>query len=101
MARHHARRVLREAGSTLSAGHPAYGVMTFRRRHSDEKIGTIHGTIHDCRLDDFLKTSKEPGPDRFVIAYDKASRRCPTAGAATARSWRWYRSAPAGCPERR
>jgi hypothetical protein len=70
MAYGHAAKVIQEAGSELKAGHPDYDVMTFWRRHYDEEARILH----DCQLYDFLKVSKHPGPDRFVIAYDKATR---------------------------
>jgi hypothetical protein len=71
MAHAHAERGLREAGSKLHPYSPDYDVMVFWRRHYDEKTQTIH----DCQLYDFLKTSRQPGPDRFVIAYDMATRK--------------------------
>ncbi len=70
-AHNHAQKVLRESGSELSPYPPDYDLMTFWRRHYVEE--TL--TIHDCQLYDFLKTSEKPGPDRFVIAYDKATRK--------------------------
>ena len=70
MAHLHAQRVLREAGSQLRPYTPDYDLMTFWRRDYDEQTTVIH----DYQLYDFLKTSREPGPDRFEIAYDTATR---------------------------
>jgi len=66
MAYAHAEQVLKEQGSSSST----YDVMVFWRRHYDENTHVIH----DCQLYDFLKTTAGPGPEHFVIAYDKATR---------------------------
>ena len=71
MAHSHARRVLTETGSDLTPYSPDYELMIFWRRHYDESTKTVH----DCQLYDFVKASPEPGPERFVIAYDKATRK--------------------------
>ena len=71
MAHIHAKRALSEAGSSLTPYRPDYELMVFWRRHYD----TCTKTIHDCQLYDFLKVSPKPGPERFVIAYDKATRK--------------------------
>src|SRR5688500_3547460 len=69
MAHSHAARVLQEAGSELRPYSPDYEAMTFWRRYYDKQAEMIH----DYQLYDFLKVSSEPGPNRFVIAYDKAT----------------------------
>ena len=71
MAHAHAKRSLSEAGSSLTPYWPDYELLTFWRRHYD----TPTKTIHDYKLYDFLKVSPEPGPSRFVIAYDTATRK--------------------------
>jgi hypothetical protein len=71
MARIHAERVLAESGSSLRPCPPDYELMTFWRKHYDEPTRAVH--VYE--LYDFLKTSAQPGPDRFVIAYDKATRK--------------------------
>ena len=71
MASVHAGKVLSDAGSSLKPYHPDYDLMIFGRRHYDESTTTLHlYTLYD-----FLKVSPEPGPDHFVIAYDKATRK--------------------------
>lgn len=69
MADIHARRVLAEAG--LGEDRGKYELMVFWRRHYDEDTKLVHV----LELYDYLKTSPAPGPDRFVIAYDKATRK--------------------------
>ncbi len=71
MAHIHANRVLTEAGSNLESHYPDYSMMTFRRDHYDRSTHVVHV----CELYDFLKVSPEPGPERFVIAYDKVTRK--------------------------
>ena len=72
MAHVHAQKVLSDAGSSLSPYHPDYELMVFWRYYIDE---CTPKTLHECKLYDFLKVSPEPGPDHFVIAYDKATRK--------------------------
>ncbi|GJM25525.1 MAG: hypothetical protein DHS20C16_19400 [Phycisphaerae bacterium] len=70
MAHLHAARVLEEAGSGLRPYRPDYDLEVFWRKHYDKEAEILHV----YQLYDFLKTSQEPGPKRFVIAYDKATR---------------------------
>lgn len=70
MAHLHAARVLEEAGSSLRPYRPDYDLEMFWRKHYDEEAKVLHV----YQLYDFLKASSEPGPDRFVIAYDNVTR---------------------------
>lgn len=70
MAHAHAGELLQAAGSDLDA-HDDYDLMIFFRRHND----LVRRIVHRYELYDFLKTSPKPGPERFVIAYDDATRR--------------------------
>ncbi len=71
MAHIHADRVLREAGSNLSSYRPDYNTIVFIRR----PCGKSTGVRHKYELWEFLKTSSQPGPSRFVIAYDNVTRK--------------------------
>ena len=66
-AMNHAERVLREAGSDLRPYKDHYDLMTFTRSHWDaeQEIMFIY------KLYDFVRITDKPGPDHFVIAYDK------------------------------
>jgi hypothetical protein len=69
-AHQHAERVLRDAGTQLSP-YSDYDLMTFYRRQWDESAEVMH----KYELYDFLKICATPGPPRFVIAYDMATRK--------------------------
>ena len=71
MALEHAEHVIRETGSNLRPYHPDYELMIFWRRDYDESTKILH----HYELYDLMKTSQQPGPDRFVIAYDKVTRK--------------------------
>ena len=69
MAHRHAQRVVSPYGITPYA--PNYDLEIFWRKHYDAATGKHHS----YELYDFLKVSPQPGPDRFVIAYDRATRK--------------------------
>lgn len=71
MAHGHAARVLKESGSALEPYRPDYDYLVFFRRHYDESTHAFHS----CELYDFLKISDKPGPERFVIAYEKETKK--------------------------
>jgi len=70
MATRHAREALKDAGYDLTPGYPDYDLMIFGRRHYDRETEVLHHLV----LYDFLKIADKPGPNRFVIAYDTATR---------------------------
>ena len=70
MARIHADRVLEQINDELSS-RDDYDLVTFWRRHWDSETKVMHV----YKLYDFVKTSDRPGPKRFVIAYDKVTRK--------------------------
>lgn len=70
MAHDHAQKVLLQSGSKLNAFYD-YDLMTFGRRHFDEDTRILHR----YQLYDFVKKTDAHGPERFVIAYDYATRK--------------------------
>ncbi len=70
MARIHANRVLEQLSDDLSVLED-YDLETFWRKHYDQETRVVH--IY--QLYDFLKISDRHGPNRFVIAYDKVTRK--------------------------
>jgi hypothetical protein len=70
MAMGHAQRVLKEAGSSLEILKD-YNTLTFRRMHFDHDTRVVHV----FELYDFVKNSPGVGPEAFVIAYDKVTRK--------------------------
>lgn len=70
-AHKHAERVLRDAGTQLTPYWPNYELMCFYRQHWDKSTEVMH----EYELYDFLKICDRPGPPRFVIAYDMATRK--------------------------
>ncbi|QDV89027.1 hypothetical protein RAS2_00880 [Phycisphaerae bacterium RAS2] len=71
LAEEHATNALTESGWELSC--TDYELMVFWRRHTPKENGMY--VVHDLQLYEYLKKSEKPGPDRFVIAYDKATRK--------------------------
>jgi hypothetical protein len=67
MAQVHAGDVIKNAG----ADPRQYEQEVFTRKYYDRATHVVH--VYE--LYDFMKTSPDPGPDRFVIAYDKATRK--------------------------
>lgn len=67
----HANEFLKESGSSLRCHYPSYDLEMFSRFWYDEETETEHPLV----LYDYLKTTNESGPRRFVIAYDKFDRR--------------------------
>lgn len=70
MAMKHAEHVLRETGSKLSV-FDDYELMIFLRKHFDRTTRMVHR----YQLYDFVKKADGDGPMRFVIAYNKATKK--------------------------
>jgi len=68
MATQHALGVIEQANQQLTLAD--YDLEVFWRKHYDESTKTTHF----YELYDFAKKSANPGPDRFVIAYDRHTR---------------------------
>ena len=71
MVRQHASRALKEAGYEVRPYWPDYEAMQFDRFYYD-KAGDSY---HNWELTDFLKITDKPGPDRFVIVYERETRK--------------------------
>lgn len=71
LAEEHAMNALRDSGCRLTCSD--YELMVFWRRHTPKENGLY--IVHDMQLYDYIKKSEKPGPDHFVIAYDKATRK--------------------------
>jgi hypothetical protein len=71
LAEQHAKNALHDSGWGLTSSD--YERMLFWRRHTPKESGLY--IVHDLQLYEYRKISEKPGPDRFVIAYDKATRK--------------------------